>query len=137
MARTLETSTRQSNNPKRTRRKKKHEAKCGITQQRALERAKRGAPEGSKVEQIKVDRRERAQIVDIRSVTYIRWFFTLALLGLFSWLNYQVMCLVRDIFEKTGMLDKEVVITLIAGTVTQVAAVAHMIAQFLFPKTRE
>ena len=67
----------------------------------------------------------------------IRVFFTLVLLGLFGWLNYEVMALVRDIFERTGSLDKAVVMTLIASTVTEVAAVMYIMAQFLFPKVRE
>ena len=71
------------------------------------------------------------------SVTYIRVFFTLALLGLFGWLNYEVMAVVRDLVERTGSLDKAVVMTLIAGTVTEVAAVMYIMAQFLFPKVRE
>ena len=105
----------------------------------ALATEKLGVPEKSlaDIEQDKIGPRERAQIADIRSVTYIRAFFTLVLLGLFGWLNYKVMTLVREIFEKTGSLEKEVVMTLIAGTVTEVAAVMYIMAQFLFPKSRE
>ncbi|MDQ3746166.1 MAG: hypothetical protein M3444_17465 [Acidobacteriota bacterium] len=80
---------------------------------------------------------EKAKIADLRSITFIRAGFTLVLLIIFSWLNYSVMSLVRALFEKTGTLDKEVVMTLIAGTVTEVAAVMYIMAQFLFPKGRE
>ncbi|MCA1621331.1 MAG: hypothetical protein LC795_18910 [Acidobacteria bacterium] len=80
---------------------------------------------------------EQAKIADLRSITYIRAGFTLVLLFIFSWLNYQVMSLVRDLFEQTKTLEKEVVMTLIAGTVTEVAAVMYIMAQFLFPKGRE
>ena len=80
---------------------------------------------------------EKAKIADIRSITFIRAGFTLVLLVIFSWLNYQVMSLVRALFEKTGTLEKEVVMTLIAGTVTEVAAVMYSMAQFLFPRGRE
>lgn len=105
-----------------------------------LERNRLGTQETSLGEIVKEQigsRRERAQVADIISITVIRAFFTLVLLALFGWLNYQVMSLVRDIFEKTGTLDKEVVMTLIAGTVTEVAAVMYIMAQFLFPKSRE
>ncbi len=80
---------------------------------------------------------EKAKIADLRSITYIRAGFTLVLLIIFSWLNYQVMSLVNALFVKTGTLEKEVVMTLIAGTVTEVAAVMYIMAQFLFPKGRE
>lgn len=139
MARNLKKLTRQSNEWKRNRSKKRYKAKARTSDRRALEKAKRRVPETGfdQIVQDKLSRRERAQIADIRSVIYIRAFFTLVFLALFSWLNYEVMSLVRDIFEKTGSLDKEVIMTLIAGTVSQVAAVTYVIAQFLFPKTRE
>lgn len=104
-----------------------------------LEQTQIGTPEKSlgEIVQEQIGARERAQIADIRSITWIRAFFTLVLLGLFGWLNYQVMSLVRDLFEKQGTLDKQIVMTLIAGTVTEVAAVMYIMAQFLFPKGRE
>ena len=104
-----------------------------------LEAKSVGPPEKSLGEIVReqIGPRERAQIADIRSITWIRAFFTFVLLGLFGWLNYQVMSLVRDLFEKTGTLDKQIVMTLIAGTVTEVAAVMYIMAQFLFPKGRE
>jgi hypothetical protein len=79
--------------------------------------------------------REKAEIANIRSTMWLRVFFTVVLLVIFGWLNYQVMSLVREIFVKAGNLDKEVVMTLIAGTVTEVAAVMYIMASFLFPKT--
>lgn len=78
--------------------------------------------------------REKAEIANIRSTMWLRVFFTVVLLAIFGWLNYQVMSLVRDIFFKTGILEKEIVMTLIAGTVTEVAAVMYIMASFLFPK---
>jgi hypothetical protein len=79
--------------------------------------------------------REMAEIANIRSTMWLRAFFTVVLLVIFGWLNYQVMSLVHEIFVKVGTLDKEVIMTLIAGTVTEVAAVMYIMAQFLFPKT--
>ncbi len=104
-----------------------------------LEAKEFGAPEKSLGDIVReqIGPREKAQIADIRSITWIRAFFTFVLLALFGWLNYQVMSLVRDLFEKTGTLDKQIVMTLIAGTVTEVAAVMYIMAQFLFPKGRE
>ena len=78
--------------------------------------------------------REKAEIANIRSTMWLRAGFTVVLLIIFAWLNYQVMSLVHEIFVKTGSVDKEVVMTLIAGTVTEVAAVMYIMAQFLFPK---
>jgi hypothetical protein len=78
--------------------------------------------------------REKAEIANIRSTMWLRVFFTVVLLIIFGWLNYQVMSLVHEIFLKVGSLDKEVVMTLIAGTVTEVAAVMYIMASFLFPK---
>ena len=100
---------------------------------------KLGVPEKSLNEIVReqIGPMEKAKIADVRSITFIRAGFTLVLLAIFSWLNYQVMSLVRDLFEKTGTLEKEVVMTLIAGTVTEVAAVMYIMAQFLFPKGRE
>lgn len=104
-----------------------------------LEQDKIGTPEKSLGEIVReqIGPRERAQIADIRSITWIRAFFTFVLLALFGWLNYKVMSLVRDLFERSGTLDKQIVMTLIAGTVTEVAAVMYIMAQFLFPKGRE
>jgi hypothetical protein len=79
--------------------------------------------------------REKAEIANIRSTMWLRVFFTVVLLVIFGWLNYQVMSLVREIFYKTGMLEKEVIMAMIAGTVTEVAAVMYIMASFLFPKT--
>lgn len=79
--------------------------------------------------------REKAEIANIRSTMWLRAGFTVVLLIIFGWLNYQVMSLVHEIFVKSGTLDKEVVMTLIAGTVTEVAAVMYIMAQFLFPKS--
>jgi hypothetical protein len=78
--------------------------------------------------------REQAEIANIRSTMWLRVFFTLVLLMIFGWLNYKVMHLVHEVFVKVGSLDKEVLMTLIAGTVTEVAAVMYIMAQFLFPK---
>jgi hypothetical protein len=79
--------------------------------------------------------REKAEIANIRSTMWLRVFFTVVLLIIFGWLNYQVMSLVHEVFVKVGTLDKEVMMTLIAGTVTEVAAVMYIMAQFLFPKS--
>ena len=79
--------------------------------------------------------REQAEIANIRSTMWLRVFFTVVLLIIFGWLNYQVMSLVREVFARVGSLDKEVLMTLIAGTVTEVAAVMYIMAQFLFPKS--
>lgn len=79
--------------------------------------------------------REKAEIANIRSTMWLRVFFTVVLLIIFGWLNYQVMSLVHEVFVKVGTLDKEVIMTLIAGTVTEVAAVMYIMAQFLFPKS--
>ena len=79
--------------------------------------------------------REQAEIANIRSTMWLRVFFTLVLLMIFGWLNYKVMSLVHEVFVKVGTLDKEVLMTLIAGTVTEVAAVMYIMAQFLFPKS--
>jgi hypothetical protein len=79
--------------------------------------------------------REQAEIANIRSTMWLRVFFTVVLLIIFGWLNYQVMSLVREVFARVGTLDKEVLMTLIAGTVTEVAAVMYIMAQFLFPKS--
>lgn len=79
--------------------------------------------------------REKAEIANIRSTMWLRVFFTVVLLIIFGWLNYQVMSLVHEVFVKVGTLDKEVLMTLIAGTVTEVAAVMYIMAQFLFPKS--
>ena len=79
--------------------------------------------------------REMAEIANIRSTMWLRVFFTVVLLVIFGWLNYQVMALVHEVFVKVGNLDKEVIMTLIAGTVTEVAAVMYIMAQFLFPRS--
>lgn len=79
--------------------------------------------------------REKAEIANIRSTMWLRMFFTVVLLIIFAWLNYQVMSLVHEVFLRVGTLDKEVLMTLIAGTVTEVAAVMYIMAQFLFPKS--
>ena len=104
-----------------------------------LEKEKLGVPEKSlsEIVQEQLGARERAQIAEIRSITWIRIFFTLVFLALFIWLNYNVMSIIQGIFEKSGTLEKEVVMALIAGTVTEVAAVMYIMAQFLFPKGRE
>lgn len=139
MARNLEKPTSQSNQRIRTQNENRHKSIARRTQHRASAGAKLSISEKrlEESEQQEVGPREKAQIADMRSVTYIRVFFTLVLLGLFGWLNYEVIALVRDIFEKTGSLDKHVIMTLIGGTVSEVAAVMYIIARFLFPKARE
>ncbi len=89
----------------------------------------------SSLERAELGPREEAEIANIRSTMWLRVFFTIVLLIIFGWLNYQVMSLVHEVFVKVGTLDKEVMMTLIAGTVTEVAAVMYIMAQFLFPKS--
>ena len=89
----------------------------------------------SSLERAELGPREMAEIANIRSTMWLRMFFTVVLLIIFGWLNYQVMSLVHEVFVKVGTLDKEVMMALIAGTVTEVAAVMYIMAQFLFPKS--
>jgi hypothetical protein len=97
----------------------------GVTNEKSL----------SGLERDELGPREQAEIANIRSTMWLRVFFTVVLLIIFGWLNYQVMSLVHEVFVKVGTLDKEVMMTLIAGTVTEVAAVMYIMASFLFPKT--
>jgi len=76
---------------------------------------------------------ERALLGEVISNIVLRVIFTLFVVGVFGWLNYQVMDLVRDIFEKTEKLDQEIVLALIGGTVTQLGLITYLIAKFLFP----
>ena len=110
------------------------ELKLGDLETRKFLRPEKSLDE---IEREKIGPIEKAKLADILSVTVIRFVFTLILLALFAWLNYKVMSLVRDIFDKTGTVEKEVLMTLIAGTVTEVAAVMYIMAQFLFPRARD
>ena len=76
---------------------------------------------------------ERALVADVAAQIGLRVVFTLVVIALFGWLNFQVMNLVRDIFAETKSLDKEIVMALIGGTVTQLGVVTYMMARFLFP----
>ena len=79
---------------------------------------------------------ERVQVWEVISNIALRVVFTIFVVGVFGWLNYQVLDLVRDIFEETNNLDQEIVLALIAGTVTQLGLITYLIAKFLFPPGR-
>jgi len=85
------------------------------------------------IERARLGPLERVRVGEVVSNIALRVFFTVFVVAVFGWLNYQVMDLVRDIFEETKSLDHQIVLALIGGTVTQLGLITYMIAKFLFP----
>jgi len=78
---------------------------------------------------------QKALVGEVISNIALRVVFTIFVVAVFGWLNYEVMHLIRNIFEETKTLDKEIVLALIAGTVAQLGLITYLIAKFLFPGT--